>query len=253
MSLDELLRVGVLAELTLAAVAFPLLFWITVPYGGRHTSARWGPTLPAAAAWLLMELPAPVCFVVAYGLGDHAGEPASLVLAAGFLAHYAERAILQPLSLRGNGKRTPLLSASIAALTNVLNGSLQGLAASHVGTRGVEWLVDPRFLAGAAVFAAGAWINRWADAALRRLRAPGETGYRIPHGGLYERVSSPNYLGEIIQWGGWALATWSGAGLAFWALTIANLAPRARSNHAWYREQFPDYPPDRRRLLPYLW
>jgi 3-oxo-5-alpha-steroid 4-dehydrogenase 1 len=253
LGLDEILRVGTLAELAIAVVAFPLLFWITVPYGGRHTSERWGPTVPSALAWFVMEIPAPVCFSVAYVLGDHAGEPASLVLAVGFLAHYADRAILQPLSLRSSRKRTPLLLASIASLTNVLNGTIQGLAVSQGPGFGAAWLSDPRFLAGAAIFLVGAWINRRSDAILRGLRKPGETGYRIPTGGLYRYVSSPNYLGEIVQWGGWALATSSGAGLAFLALTIANLAPRARSNHRWYREHFPDYPTDRRRLIPFVW
>ena len=35
--------------------------------------------------------------------------------------------------------------------------------------------------------------------------------------------------------------------------TIANLAPRARSNHRWYREHFPAYPPERRALVPGVW
>jgi protein-S-isoprenylcysteine O-methyltransferase Ste14 len=253
LDLDEFLRIGSLTELALAAIAFPLLFWITVPYGGRHTSERWGPTLPSAAAWFVMEIPAPVCFIAAYLQGDNAGEPASIVLAAGFLAHYFERAILQPLGLRSSTKRTPLLSASIAAVTNVMNGSIQGLAASHAHAFGSAWLVDPRFLLGGAMFVIGAWINRRSDSILRGLRAPGETGYKIPTGGLYRQVSSPNYLGEIVQWAGWALATWSLAGVAFFALTIANLAPRARSNHRWYLEQFPDYPAERRRLIPFVW
>ena len=75
----------------------------------------------------------------------------------------------------------------------------------------------------------------------------------MPHGGLYERVSCPNYLAELIEWLGWAVATRSGAGLAFFVYTFANLAPRARAHHAWYRRQFPDYPPQRKALLPWLW
>ena len=123
----------------------------------------------------------------------------------------------------------------------------------HVVPYDATWLADPRFLIGAAVFVAGSRINLQSDSILRKLRAPGQNGYAIPFGGLYRWVSSPNYLGEIIQWAGWALATWSTAGLAFLALTIANLAPRARSNQRWYRSEFPDYPPDRRALIPYLW
>ena len=68
----------------------------------------------------------------------------------------------------------------------------------------------------------------------------------------FEWVSCPNYLGEMTEWAGWALATWSLPGLAFAAYTAANLAPRALAHHDWYRERFPDYPPRRRALIPYL-
>ena len=65
-------------------------------------------------------------------------------------------------------------------------------------------------------------------------------------------MSSPNYLGEIIEWTGWAIATWSLAGTAFAVYTAANLASRAFANHRWYRDRFPDYPSDRRALVPFL-
>ena len=84
------------------------------------------------------------------------------------------------------------------------------------------------------------------------LRAPGESGYKIPSGGLFRFVSCPNYLGEILEWSGFALATWSVAGLSFAAFTLANLLPRALSNHRWYQKTFPEYPEDRRALVPFL-
>jgi protein-S-isoprenylcysteine O-methyltransferase Ste14 len=115
------------------------------------------------------------------------------------------------------------------------------------------WLRDPRFIAGVVSFVVGMTINLDADRRLFALRAPGETGYRIPRGGLYELVSSPNYFGEIVEWSGWALASFSLGGLAFAVFTFANLAPRAIANHAWYRERFPDYPPERRALVPGVW
>jgi len=83
--------------------------------------------------------------------------------------------------------------------------------------------------------------------------ALGETGYKIPHGGLFERVSCPNYLGEIIEWSGWALATWCLPGLSFAVWTFANLAPRARAHHRWYRAKFPEYPEERKALIPGVW
>ena len=253
MDLDAVYRAGTLATFAIAGIAFPILFLVTVPYGGRHTSERWGPTLPSRLAWFLMEVPAPIFLLLAYSWGRPAGSPVSLLLLLLFLGHYAHRAILFPLRMRSTGKRTPALSAAVAFCVNVLNGTIQGLAVSRAAAYDTAWLVDPRFVVGILLFALGAAINLQSDDILRKLRPPGEHGYRIPQGGLFRFVSSPNYLGEIVQWAGWALATWSTAGLAFLLLSIANLAPRARANQRWYREEFPNYPSDRKALIPRVW
>jgi hypothetical protein len=60
-------------------------------------------------------------------------------------------------------------------------------------------------------------------------------------------------LGEILIWIGWAIATWSLAGLSFAAWTIANLLPRAKAHHEWYHKKFPEYPPERKALIPGIW
>ena len=123
---------------------------------------------------------------------------------------------------------------------------------SHIGGYEESWLSDPRFLIGAALFAFGYSLNRSSDRRLRNLRAPGETGYKIPRGGGFELVSCPNYLGELCEWIGWAIATWSLAGLSFAIFTAANLIPRAITHHRWYQEKFPDYPRERRAVIPFL-
>ena len=82
------------------------------------------------------------------------------------------------------------------------------------------------------------------------LRKPGETGYKIPRGWLYEKISCPNYFGEFLIWTGWAIATWSSAGVVFVLWTLANLLPRALSTHQWYRQKFADYPAQRRAVIP---
>ena len=57
---------------------------------------------------------------------------------------------------------------------------------------------------------------------------------------------------ELIEWTGWAVASWSAGGLAFAVYTAANLGPRAWSTHRWYRRSFPDYPVERKALIPSL-
>ena len=126
---------------------------------------------------------------------------------------------------------------------------------SELGAYDRSWLVDPRFIAGVAIMLTGFGINQWADTVLIRLRrdGAGEGGYAIPRAGLYRWVSCPNYLGEILEWIGWAIATWSWGGAAFAVYTFANLAPRAIANHRWYHETFADYPRQRRALIPGVW
>ena len=61
------------------------------------------------------------------------------------------------------------------------------------------------------------------------------------------------YLGEIIEWVGWGTATWSLPSLVFAVWTVANLVPRSRSHHLWYKQRFSTYPFERKALIPRLW
>jgi steroid 5-alpha reductase family enzyme len=105
---------------------------------------------------------------------------------------------------------------------------------------------------GIAIFVLGWWLNGSSDRGLIRLRGSGRSGYRVPTGGPFRWVTCPNYLGEIIEWAGFALASRSPAAAAFAVFTVANLGPRALAHRRWYRAEFPDYPLDRKALIPYL-
>jgi protein-S-isoprenylcysteine O-methyltransferase Ste14 len=235
----------------LAAATWIGTTFVTAPYG-RYERTGWGPTLPSWLGWMLMESPAVIAFAAFYATGAHPGDFGSIALLALWMAHYLERAFIFPLRLREKGKRMPIAIAAMAIAFNTYNAFINARWIASVGHYGSEWLLDARFLAGVAIFAVGYGVNRWADNVLVRLRAPGATGYAIPRGGLYELVTCPNYLGEIVIWCGWALASWSWAGVAFAVYTLANLAPRARSHQAWYRATFPDFPKARRAMIPWL-
>jgi steroid 5-alpha reductase family enzyme len=136
---------------------------------------------------------------------------------------------------------------------NTLNALLNGIALTHLNPGySADWLVDPRFIIGVAIFSIGFTVNIHSDHVLRSLRKADETGYRIPYGGFFRWISSPNYFGEIMEWCGWTLASWSLAGGAFACFTFANLAPRAWAHHKWYRANFKEYPPTRKALIPGL-
>ena len=237
----------------LAIAVFVALFFMVAPYG-RHLRSGWGRTISNRMGWVIMEAPAPVIFAVCFLLGNNVKTLTTLVFLVLWEAHYIHRAFIYPLGLRGAGKEMPLVVMSFALLFNAVNGYLNGrYVFTFSGGYSSEWLGDPRFITGLALFFVGYAINRQADRILRSLRQNGESGYKIAHSGLYRWVSCPNYLGEITIWIGWAVATWSLPGLAFALWTVANLMPRARAHHAWYRQHFPDYPPERKVLVPGLW
>jgi protein-S-isoprenylcysteine O-methyltransferase Ste14 len=241
------------AWFALAAVTFLVLQFISAPYG-KHVRAGWGPTMPNHIGWMVMETPPIVIFIALYATGDRVGSPVATTFLVLFLAHYVYRGWVYPFRLRTTGKRMPVLICALALLTNIGIGWIQAswlFSLSEI--RGLAYFGDARFVVGVALFGFGYWLNHDSDARLRNLRKPRETGYKIPRGGGFRFVSSPHYLGEIVEWTGWALATWSLPTLAFLAWTMANLTPRANETHQWYLDKFEDYPKSRKRLIPFLY
>ncbi len=237
----------------ISAVVLILLFFLTAPYGRHHASKGWGPSIPAQAGWLFMELPAVLVPILCMLLSTREQNIVIWLFLGIWLFHYIHRTFIYPFRMRMNGKKMLLLIASLAFLTNVSINYANFRWLTELGPLYPKsWLTNPRFLCGAAVFFVGFAINFHSDELLRKLRKPEETGYKIPKGGLYRWVSCPNYFGEILEWTGWFIATSSLPALAFLVWTISNLLPRAISHHRWYKETFDDYPSERKALIPYI-
>jgi 3-oxo-5-alpha-steroid 4-dehydrogenase 1 len=237
------------AWLSISIISCFTLLFISAPYG-RHIRSGWGPTIRNRLGWLLMETPSAMGFFVWFLLGKGWHSIVACVFLGLWEFHYLYRAFIYPFTLRDRGKLMPVSVVLMAAFFNLGNTYINARFLFTLSNGyPLTWLVDFRFLFGLALFIIGTAINRQSDAILRGLRGSQETGYRIPYGGLFRWLSSPNYTGEIIEWLGWAIATWSLPGLSFAIWTYANLAPRAFANHRWYREHFPDYPPERQALF----
>ena len=246
---DQFYRLLVWVILGTAVVTFVYLLRRPAPYGRHYQDAGWGPSIHNKVGWIVMEWPAVFLFLFLYFQGQHAWGVVPLVFLAMWQIHYLNRTLIYPFRTRTE-RGMPLYVACSGFFFNVLNAYVNARVISHIGHYEVSWLSDPRFLIGVAVFVGGMSLNMHADNALLTLRKHGTTGYVVPRDGAYRYISCPNYLGEVLEWTGWAIATWSLAGLGFAMFTRANVAPRARSNHRWYREDFPDYPGGRRALIP---
>jgi steroid 5-alpha reductase family enzyme len=142
--------------------------------------------------------------------------------------------------------------AASALLFNINNGTIIGYDLFVKGQASSIRLTDPLCVLGLALFVAGFALHVTSDAIIRSLRRDGEKEYQIPRGGLFRLVSNPNYLGEIVQWIGFALLTQSLAAWAFALFTFCNVFPRAIANHKWYREHFADYPKERKIIVPLI-
>jgi len=232
-------------------VSFVALFFVPAAYGRHARPRRW--SLPARWGWFVMESPAVLVPVAMYLASARTDDAVALVFLLLWLCHYVDRAWLYPFRLAPAARAMPWDVVALAFVFQIANSLLHGIWLFDIGPRRpLAWLVAPRFLVGVLLFALGWAVNRWADAELRRLRGVA-TGYALPLRGLYRWISCPNYLGEIGMWIGWAVATWAPPAAAFALWTIANLAPRARRHHRWYRDRFPDYPAARRALIPKVW
>ncbi len=251
MTLLSAYKIVLIALFASSGATFILLTFVRAPYG-RYSRKGWGPVLPVKAAWIVMETPAVLVIFLFYISGPAKTAPLSVFILLWQL-HYLYRTFIYPLLMRGGKKGFPAVLVVMAMVFNGANGFVNGYQLFHMsGIYPASWLLDPRFLSGVFLFLWGMYVHVRCDHLLRNLRAPGETEYKIPYGGMYRFVSAPNYFGEIIQWCGWALATWSLAGVSFAAFTAANLIPRGLSHHKWYGNTFPEYPHKRKAVVPFI-
>jgi steroid 5-alpha reductase family enzyme len=171
-----------------------------------------------------------------------------------WMLHYVQRAFVYPIVSQSGLKVMPLAIVFGGFSFNCVNAYLNAsFLYSYAPPYPETWWFDLRFISGMCLFAFGYVMNRHSDRILRSLRRQSPTQYGIPEGGFFQWVSCPNYLGEILIWCGWALATWALPALAFAVWTTANLAPRAGFHHRWYKSTFSDYPANRKALIPGIW
>ncbi len=240
-----------LGWIAIALILFPVLLKINPPYG-RYSNSSWGLMVNNRLSWFFMEIPSFV--IIIWFLWNTTNYENKIVLAAFILwiIHYFNRTFIFPLRLRTKSKKMPLLILLSGMLFNIINAGLNGYWLAYLApTISVDLLNSPRFIMGIDVFIVGFLINQYHDSILIQLRRF-NTGYKIPSGGLFKYISCPNYLGEIIQWSGFAIICWSLPALSFIIWTIVNLVPRALNHHIWYKDKFEHYPKSRKAIIPFI-
>ena len=238
--------------LAICPVVFVTLLYIPAPYG-RHAKSGWGLTIDGRVGWVLMEQPAVITIAVLYWLNKDQIAWVNIIFLLIWQFHYLYRTFIFPMRLEGVKKNFPLTIVLFAIIFNIWNGYLNGYWLFGLNPiHAISELYKPHFYIGLGVFVFGFSLHYTSDKTILGLRKNKGPGYHIPYGGGFRWVTNPNYLGEFIQWCGWAILTWSLAGAAFALFTLANLLPRAIANHKWYKEKFEDYPEERKVFFPYI-
>ncbi len=225
-----------------AAIVFVALYFVDAGYGKFYTP-KWGHAIDNRLGWVLMEAPVFIAMLLLWLYSERRTDPTRLAFLLIFEIHYFQRSFIFPLKISGRG-RMPLSIIVMGQLFNTLNALMQGGWIFYISPAGMypaSWLLSPQFLAGTAVFTFGMFVNLQSDAIIRHLRkSPDDTRHYLPKGGMFRYVSSANYFGELLEWIGFAILTWSWAGAVFALWTFANLCPRAARIHSRYEQEFSD-------------
>ena len=246
----------------MAVVVFVALFFFKAGYGYLSNS-KWGPKISNKVAWVLMEAPAflfLLYYTVRFALSgaDTGNSKVVLYVMAGlFLLHYFQRSFIFPMLMRGKSKM-PVAVMLMGLVFNTLNAYMIGGWLFEMAPSGMyttAWFHSPQFIIGLLVFFLGMGINLHSDHVIRNLRKPGDTKHYIPRKGFYKYVTSANYFGELTEWIGYAILTWSPAGVLFAVWTFANLGPRAKSLTEKYIEEFgEEYTSlNKKHIIPFIW
>eukprot|EP00877_Chromochloris_zofingiensis_P002251 jgi/Chrzof1/12026/Cz06g18170.t1 len=166
-----------------------------------------------------------------FGLSYYVAVPLSLVPDAWYLEHMWRHVGIGSSSLQ-------TWSASIAALVS-----------KHMFSHVLGVLL---FLVGNVM----QFASHQALAQLSRGKQPTRESnvYKIPQGWLFNYVSCPHYMAEILLYLGLVLLT-SGRlnSILIFIWVAANLVLAAAATHSWYRAHFKTYPLQRKALIPLVW
>lgn len=236
-------------------VYFLLRHGVVAPYG-KHSNSNWGPSVNAKLAWFLFESPNLAWSLYVFmNKKDEVfdGSPANAILLSLYVIHYINRCCLYPIRISSKSQPVNIAIISSGFAFCSLNGFLQTMHYCSFSSYPPYHHTSIKFIVGTAIWFLGFLINMNADGILRKLRnTPPTNVYKIPQGGLFNFVSGANFFGEILEWLGYAIASQSLAGWAFWVWVVANLVPRGLAHHEWYLAKFEDYPKQRKAVIPFI-
>jgi hypothetical protein len=279
-TLQNVARISGWAMVASGAMTLLAMLFITAPYGKFAKQKGWGIMIPPTTAWMIMEspnlwIPFALLAMLPINIARHSfvslptllspfevlAEPShyfqnpNFVLLSLFLLHYIHRDIIFPqfLSTSNPMPISIMLAAFIFCSWNAINQALTLFFVQQYDA--ASWWASPQTITGIVLFFLGMSINIYSDYSLISQKTKGQqkgVQYIVPQGIWFDFVSCPNYMGEILEWFGFALAANNLAAWSFAWYTTSNLLPRALAQHRWYLQKFEAYPKNRKAIVPFI-
>jgi 3-oxo-5-alpha-steroid 4-dehydrogenase 1 len=258
--LDEFILLSFAAS---GILSFVLLFFIDAPYG-KFASAWSIPVLTfridGKFGWFLQETPSALIPLLMFFYYYSRLNWVGFLFFALWELHYIHRAWYYPWFRVHTMGDTTFMIVLMAFFYTAINSYMN--AKFLLAEMWVREFPIYRIILGVPVFLFGLHTNWTSEQILINLRrhakktnaVPDESGkYYIPEGGFFEYVSAAHYFGEIVEWGGLAIAFGTKAAWIFFFWNVCFLVPRAWSTHKWYLKTFKSrYPAKRKAVIPFL-
>lgn len=240
------------------ALSAGLLFFLPAPYGKFNKSMDFLPILSTKINWkwsfFLSESPAIIIPIIVTFHYRQYVDPLYWLWFAIYEIHYIHRLIVYPFFRVRSKTPSTLIIALMSFFFQSLNGYLMSKFSLFIDFDPITEIRIAGMFMGLVLCGSGAFLNIYCDQILITLRKQDEDGvYRLPRGFLFEMIASPNYLCEIVEWLGLALAYPSLASWCFVANCCFNLVPRAYTTHKYYQLKFGSkYPRSRKCIIPFI-
>ncbi|WKX93053.1 hypothetical protein Q1695_010800 [Nippostrongylus brasiliensis] len=117
---------------------------------------------------------------------------------------------------------------------------------------------DAQVYVGLTGFAIAEFGNLSIHILLRNLRPPGTRERKIPRPDgnpmslLFNFVSCPNYTYEVLSWLSFTIMVQSLPSLLFTLAGFVQMTIWAQNKHRAYKKEFPEYPKERKAIVPFL-
>lgn len=244
-----------------AGILFFILQFVTVPYGMTFHN-RWGMSIRSNLGWMIMELPVFITIILLY-LFSLAYQVkifnfVTFTIFILFQLHYFQRAFIFPILMRGTSKM-PLSIIITGFFFNTCNAFMQGGWLFFFAPENyypISWFWSPQWIIGVSLFFFGMVVNMHADRVIRKLRKNNQdNNYYIPKNWPFKHINSANYAGELLEWLGFAILSWSFAGAVFFLWSFANMIPRSKEVYERYTQFFgEDFTKLKRyKIFPFLY